>query len=66
MSDETFRATLRVRNPDREPATLIVIRRGLGRTAHVWLTFDGGWKSTAVMDQRETTQLVDLLSAATA
>lgn len=64
MNDETFRGTLRVRNPDREFATLIVTRRGLGRAAQTWLTFDGGWTSTAVLDQKETAQLVELLTAA--
>ncbi|MGH3630589.1 MAG: hypothetical protein ACRDRL_24505 [Sciscionella sp.] len=34
--DETFRASLRVRNPNREFATLIVTRQG----REVWLTRD--------------------------
>lgn len=66
MREETFRATVRVRNPDGEPATLIVTRQGIGRTARVWVTFDGGWTSTAVMDRQETTQLTDLLLEAAA
>ncbi len=47
MRDETYRGTLRVKNPDGEPATLIVTRQGLGSTTRTWLTFDGGWTSTA-------------------
>lgn len=67
LGTETFRSTLCVRNPDRGRATLIVTRHGSGHTARIWLTFDGGWTSTAVMDQQETTQLTALLtSAATA
>lgn len=66
MRDETFRGTLRVRNPDAEPATLIVTRQGSGRAAKVWVTFDGGWVSTAVLDHQETAQLADLLRTAAA
>jgi hypothetical protein len=66
MREEVFRGTLRVRNPDSEPATLIVTRQGLGRATKVWVTFDGGWASTAVLDRQETAQLADLLMAAAA
>jgi hypothetical protein len=64
MGSETFRSTRSVRNPDRNRATLIVTRRGSGHSAQIWLTFDGGWTSTAVMDHQETTQLATLLTTA--
>lgn len=64
MREETFRSTLRVRNPDGDPATLIVTRQGSGRTAKTWVTFDGGWISTAVLDRAEMAQLTTLLTEA--
>ncbi|MCA1673145.1 MAG: hypothetical protein LC799_13410 [Actinobacteria bacterium] len=64
LGTETFRSTLGVRDPDRNRATLIVTRHGSGPTARIWLTFDGGWTSTAVMDRQETTQLTTLLTTA--
>lgn len=62
--EETFRATLRARTPDREFTTLIVLRRGLGHAARVWLTFDGAVKTTVVLTDAETRQLVGLLDDA--
>ena len=63
--DEMFRATLRTRTPEGAFATVIVTRQGLGRSGRVWLTFDGAIKTTAVMDDPETGQLVELLGKAT-
>lgn len=62
--DETYRATLRARTPDGELTTLIVTRQGLGHDARTWLTFDGGWKSTAVMDDAQAAELASQLGAA--
>lgn len=62
--DEMFRATLRTRTPEGALATVIVTRQGLGRAGRVWLTFDGAIKTTAVMNDPETQQLVDLLGQA--
>ena len=62
--DETFRATLRARTPEGDVTTLIVLRRGLGRAGRVWLTFDGAIKTTAVLTDPETVDLVGLLGNA--
>lgn len=62
--DETFRATLRARTPEGDATTLIVLRRGLGHAARVWLTFDGAIKTTVVMTDPETVHLVGLLGDA--
>jgi hypothetical protein len=59
--DETFRATWRVRTPDRDFTTLIVLRRGLGPAGRVWLTFDGAIRTTAVMTDAEAVHLAGLL-----
>lgn len=64
-SVETFRGTMRGRTPDGDPTTVIVTRRGLGRDGRAWLTFDGAIKTTVVMTDEETEQLVELLAAAT-
>ena len=62
--EETYRATVRVRTPDGQFATLIVTRQGAGGRARTWLTFDGGWKSTAVMDDTESARLAGMLGEA--
>ncbi|MGH4013859.1 MAG: hypothetical protein ACRDSL_07995 [Pseudonocardiaceae bacterium] len=62
--DEMFRATLRTRTPEGEFATLIVTRQGLGRAGRTWVTFDGAIKTTAVMADPDTEQLVELLGKA--
>jgi hypothetical protein len=62
--DETFRATLEARTPEGNGTTLIVLRRGLGHAARVWLTFDGAIKTTVVMTDPETVRLVGLLGDA--
>ncbi|MGQ0773505.1 MAG: hypothetical protein ACT4NY_03655 [Pseudonocardiales bacterium] len=62
--DETFRATLQARTPEGDVTTLIVLRRGLGHDARVWLTLDGAIKTTAVLTDPETVHLVGLLSDA--
>ncbi|MGH3795416.1 MAG: hypothetical protein ACRDSP_11040 [Pseudonocardiaceae bacterium] len=63
--DESFRATLRVRSPEGGFATVIITRRGLGQAARVWVTFDGAIKTTAVMTDPETGELVEMLGKAT-
>ena len=62
--EETFRATLRARTPEGDATTLIVLRRGLGHGARVWLTFDGAVRTTAVLTSPEVAQLVGLLGDA--
>ena len=62
--EETFRATLEARTPERDATTLIVLRRGLGHAARVWLTFDGAIKTTVVLTDPETVRLVGLLGDA--
>lgn len=62
--DEVFRATLRTRTPEGVFATLIVTRQGLGRAGRVWVTFDGAIKTTAVMNDPDTEQLIELLGKA--
>lgn len=62
--DETYRATLRARTPEGDATTVLVLRRGLGHAARVWLTFDGAIKTTAVLTDPETVHLVELLGDA--
>jgi hypothetical protein len=62
--DETFRGTMRGRTPEGDYATVIVLRRGLGSSARVWLTFSGAIKTTVVMTEPETEELVGLLGDA--
>ncbi|MGH4023632.1 MAG: hypothetical protein ACRDRV_03510 [Pseudonocardiaceae bacterium] len=63
---ETFRATLRIRTPDGEWATLIVTRQGLGTAGRTWLTFHGAIKTTAVLTSEEAGQLAGQLDEAAA
>jgi hypothetical protein len=44
--EETFSGTVQVRSLNDEPHTVIVLRRGLGSDARVWLTLNGAWKTT--------------------
>lgn len=62
--DETFRGTMRGRTPEGDFTTVIVLRRGLGSSARVWLTFNGAIKTTVVMTEPETEELVGLLGDA--
>jgi hypothetical protein len=62
---ETFRGTLTGSTPDGADSTLIVTRQGVGSAGRVWLTFDGAIKTTAVLTDRETAGLRELLGAAT-
>jgi hypothetical protein len=52
------------RNPDWQIVTIIVTKQGLGAATRVWLTFDGGWRSTFVMDTQQIDELTRLLKAA--
>jgi hypothetical protein len=64
--EETYHGTLHVRNVDGEPHTLIVVRRGLGRNACVWLTLNGAWNTTLQMTDLEAARLATLLTQAQA
>jgi hypothetical protein len=63
-SEETFRATMRGRTPEGEATTVIITRQGLGRDGRVWLTFNGALRTTVVLSDPETGQLVGLLGDA--
>lgn len=62
--EESYRQTLRLRTIEGEPHTVIVLRRGLGREARVWLTLNGAWKTTLQMTDPEATRLAELLTEA--
>jgi hypothetical protein len=62
--DETFRATWRGRPPESSPNTLIIMRQGLDRAGHAWLTFNGAIKTTVVLTDQEAGQLAGLLGEA--
>ena len=62
--DETFRAAMPGRTPEDDPSTVIILRRGLGQAGRVWLTFNGAIKTTVVMTDLETSQLMGLLGDA--
>jgi hypothetical protein len=57
---ESFRKVLVFRDPDGSAATLLVLRR---RRA-VWVTFSGAEKTSVVMSDAETDELIDSLTAA--
>lgn len=57
---EPFRGTLTAHTPEKDAATVIVMRR----KQHVWLTFNGALTATLVMTNQETARLVDLLHSA--
>jgi hypothetical protein len=62
--EETFRATMRGRTPEGEPTTLIITRQGTGQAGRVWVTFHGAIRTTVVMTDPETGQLLGLLGDA--
>lgn len=62
--EETFRGTVQVRSLNGEPHTVIVLRRGLGSDARIWLTLNGAWKTTVSMADPEVSQLCELLTKA--
>jgi hypothetical protein len=62
--EETYRGTLQARNLDGGTHTLIVLRRGLGRNARVWLTVNGAWETTLRMTDPEAAQLATMLTEA--
>ena len=64
--EETFRGTVQARNTDGGRHTVIVMRRGRGRDARVWLTLNGAWKTTVCMTDEEAAQLAELLTKAQA
>lgn len=61
--DETYRATMQVRTPEHEKATLIVTRQGLGHAARTWLTLDGSIRTTAVLDDQQLSELTSKLNS---
>jgi hypothetical protein len=62
--DETFRGTLPTVTPDGERTTVIVTRQGRGAEGRVWVTFAGGWVTTAVMTDGEAERFERLLGEA--
>ncbi|MDQ3150772.1 MAG: hypothetical protein M3R63_03305 [Actinomycetota bacterium] len=62
--EESYRGTLQARNVDGEPHTVIVMRRGLGKNARVWLTLNGAWRTTLRMTDAEAARLIELLTEA--
>lgn len=62
--EESYRGTVMVKNVDGEPHTIIVMRRGLGRNARIWLTVNGAWKTTLQMIDAEAARLAELLTEA--
>jgi hypothetical protein len=62
--EEFYRGTLQVRTIEGEAHTVIVMRRGLGRSARVWLTLNGAWKTTLRMTDPEAARLAELLTEA--
>jgi hypothetical protein len=61
--EETYRATIQVQTPEREKATLIITRQGLGRAERTWLTLDGAIRTTAVLDNQQVNELTRVLHA---
>lgn len=62
--EEAFRGSMLARDLDGGSHTVIVMRRGLGTTARVWLTVNGAWKTTLQMTDPEAAQLGALLTQA--
>jgi hypothetical protein len=62
--EESYRGTLQVRDIDGGPHTVIVMRRGLGKKAQVWLTMNGAWKTSLQMTDPEAARLAELLTEA--
>lgn len=63
-SDESYRAFLDAHTPEHGPCTLLVLRRGYGNAARVWVSLHGGIQATAVLDRAGVTQLNALLAEA--
>ena len=61
---EMFRGTLLTSTPDGERATVIVTRQGQGSKGRVWVTFSGGWVTTAVMTDEEAERFERLVGEA--
>ena len=61
---ECYRATIQLRTPDGERATLIVLRRGRGQDGRVWLTFAGAIQATVMMDSGESDEVTGMIKAA--
>lgn len=62
--EETFRATLRGHTPEGEPTTVIITRQGRGQAGRVWFTLNGAIRTTVVLTDPETGQLVGMLGDA--
>jgi hypothetical protein len=61
---ETFRATVLAITPDGHRATVIITRQGWGSEGRVWVTFSGGWVTTAVLTNEEADHFMQLVSDA--
>ncbi len=61
---EAYRATLAVRTPDGERATLIVTTRIGHPMGRVWLTFGATFRATLALANPEVDELVALLHGA--
>lgn len=63
-ADKTLRATLRGQTPEGEPTTVIVTRQGRGQAGRVWFTLNGAIRTTVVLTDPETGQLITSLTHA--
>lgn len=57
---ESYRATIGLRTPEGERATVIIMRRD----GEVWVTFNGAIKTTVTMSDPEAAQLLEAVTAA--
>jgi hypothetical protein len=57
---ESYRATIGLRTPDGERATVIIMHRG----QNVWVTLNGAIRTTVVMSDPEAGHLVDVITTA--
>lgn len=62
--DESYRAVLDARTPEHGLCSLLVLRRGYGGGARVWVSLHGGIQATAVLDRDEVVRLRALLDEA--
>lgn len=62
--EESYRGTVQASTVEGEPHTAIVLRKGLGRNARVWLTLNGARKTTLRMTDAEVGRLIGLLTEA--
>ncbi|MGH4019659.1 MAG: hypothetical protein ACRDT0_10585 [Pseudonocardiaceae bacterium] len=63
-SAETYRATMRGRDPEGQPATVIITRNGAGRSGRVRLTLNASLRTTLTMTDEEAGKLIELVTEA--